>query len=138
MLGIYNGKIIETLVNDVVLNSEDKSYVCFSEKISRVLLELKRFNYKNIYKSDKLKVNHEKIERGFYLLFENYLKQLENEDKSSEIYRHFLDYKITEYRQKNSKEMIVRDFIAGMTDRYFIEMLQKLLIPEISSYKIEN
>ncbi len=138
VLGIYNGKIIETLVNDVVLNSEDKSYVCFSEKISRVLLELKRFNYKNIYKSDKLKVNHEKIERGFYLLFENYLKQLENEDKSSEIYRHFLDYKITEYRQKNSKEMIVRDFIAGMTDRYFIEMLQKLLIPEISSYKIEN
>ena len=138
VLGIYNGKIIETLVNDVALNSEGKNYVCFSEKISRALLELKRFNYKNIYKSDKLKINHEKIERGFYLLFENYLRQLEEEDKSSEIYRHFLNYKLDAYFRYNSKELIVRDFIAGMTDRYFIEMLQKLLIPEISSYKIEN
>ena len=71
-------------------------------------------------------------------MFENYLKQLKSEDKSSEIYRHFLNYKIAAYKENNSNEMIVRDFIAGMTDRYFIEMLQKLLIPEISSYKIEN
>jgi len=137
-LGIYNGKIIETLVNDVVLNSYGKDYVCFSDKIAKVLLELKKFNYKNIYKSNKLKVNHERIERGFYQLFDNYLKQLEIKDRSNEIFRHFLNYKSPDYTENTSRELIVRDFIAGMTDRYFIKMLQKLLIPEISSYKIEN
>ncbi len=137
-LGVYNGEIIETLVNDVVKNSYAKDYVCFSEKISSVLLELKQFNYKNIYGSNKLKVNHERIERGFYLLFENYLKQLELKDKSNEIFRHFLNYKLPDYINITPNKLMVRDFIAGMTDRYFIKMLQKLLIPEISSYKIEN
>jgi dGTPase len=138
VLGIYNGKIIETLVNDVVLNSYSKKYVCFSENTSRVLRDLKEFNYQHIYKSDKLKVNHEKIERGFYLLFEHYLDHLQTENKSSEIFKHFLDYKIPDYRAENSNELVVRDFVAGMTDRYFIKMLQKMLIPDISSYKTEN
>jgi dGTPase len=134
VLGIHNGEIIETLVNDVILNSHSKNYVCFSETTSEALHEMKMFNYKYIYKSNKLKVNHEKIERGFYLLFERYLKDLKSETKSSEIFRHFLDYKIPAYRRDNPPEIIVRDFIAGMTDRYFIEMLQKMLIPDISSY----
>ena len=93
LLGNSNGQIIEKLVNDVVLQSYGKNYVSFSEKISEALFELKEFNYKKIYKSEKLKTNHDKIRQGFNILFDHYLKVLENKDKNSELFFHFLDSK---------------------------------------------
>ena len=31
----------------------------------------------------------------------------------------------------------VRDFIAGMTDRYFVDVLNELIIPEINIEKLQ-
>jgi len=138
ILGRYNGKIIETLVNDVVEQSYNKNYIGFSEKISSALYELKAFNYKNIYKSPKLKVNHQRLERGFEILFSHYLQILKNEEKSSEIYKHFLNFKNQFYKKNSTNEMIVRDFIAGMTDRYFTKILEKIIIPEVTIFNNIN
>ncbi|MCK5032206.1 MAG: HD domain-containing protein, partial [Calditrichia bacterium] len=69
ILGNNNGAIIESLVQDVVENSFEKNYICFSEKISDALYKLKSFNYKYIYKSKELKINHQRIKRGFEILF---------------------------------------------------------------------
>jgi len=66
IMGDTNGEIIETLVNDVVVNSCGKNYVCFSEKISETLFKLKQFNYREIYRSPKLKVNHKRIKKGYH------------------------------------------------------------------------
>lgn len=133
LLGNSNGQIIEKLVNDVILQSYKKNYVSFSDKISDALYELKEFNYKRIYKSEKLKTNHSKIRHGFSYLFDHYLSVLEIEDKSSEIFIHFLNSKSPEYKRENTSQLIVRDFIAGMTDRYFSKMLKKLVLPEVST-----
>lgn len=135
VLGIHNGEIIENLVNDVVMQSYNNNYVGFSEKVSEALKELKKFNYKKIYKSQHLKKNHSKIEKGFNLLFEYYLAVLSLNNKENEIFNQFLNSKNRQY-QKNSREKIVRDFIAGMTDRYFTDVLKKYIIPDISSFKI--
>ena len=98
------------------------------------MFELKEFNYKKIYKSEKLKTNHSKIRQGFNILFEHYLNVLENNDTSSELFFHFLDSKRSEYKEKNKPEIIVRDFIAGMTDRYFSKMLKKLVVPDLQYF----
>ncbi len=135
VLGIYNGEIIENLVNDVVAQSYNKNYVAFSERVSSALKVLKKFNYQKIYKSQHLKKNHAKIQQGFTLLFNYYLKVLHSEDTKNEIYKHFLNSKNEKYH-KNSHEIIVRDFIAGMTDRYFIKVLKNYIMPEISSLEI--
>jgi dGTPase len=63
VLGDSNGKIIETLVNDVVRTSYNKNFISFSSKIYNSLYLLKQYNYQAIYKSPKLKINHERIER---------------------------------------------------------------------------
>ena len=118
VLGDSNGKIIETLVNDVVRTSYNKNYISFSSKIYESLSVLKKYNYQAIYKSPNLKINHERIERGFEILFNHFLKVLKNGDKDSEIYKHFLSSKSDKYCKKNTDEIIVRDFLAGMTDRY--------------------
>ncbi len=138
VLGTSNGQIIDTLVNDVVCQSYGKNYVRFSEKISRALYELKQFNYKFIYKSPKLKINHQRIRRGFEILFEHFLQRLKEHDTESEIFQHFLNSKCETYLQKTPDEIKVRDFLAGMTDRYFTHVLEKVIVPQMGEFKIKN
>jgi len=137
-LGNSTGQIIDTLVKDVVETSYGKNYVSFSPAISKVLLELKKFNYRAIYKSPRLKVNHERIERGFKILFEYFLQQLKKKNRESIIYQHFLLSKSDKYLSRTRDELKVRDFLAGMTDRYFAKVLQKIIVPQMADVNIKN
>lgn len=136
ILGTSNGQIIETLVNDVVEKSHAKNYVGFSSKISNALFELKKYNYLAIYKSPRLKVNHSRIRRGFEIMFDHFLQAINNKDTNSEIFKHFLNSKSRKYLDDYSAELKVRDFIAGMTDRYFSYLLEKIIVPQMADFKI--
>jgi len=138
ILGDSNGQIIETLVNDVVETSYGKNYVSFSGKISDALFRLKQYNYEAIYKSPKLKINHERIERGFQILFEHFLEALKEQQTHSQIFKHFLNSKSKNYLENTSDELKVRDFIAGMTDRYFTQLLENIIVPQMADFKISN
>ncbi|NIV13797.1 MAG: dGTP triphosphohydrolase, partial [Aliifodinibius sp.] len=131
-LGSTNGEIMNTLIKDVIHNSYDKGWVTFSKEISDALLRLKKFNYERIYLNDKLKRDHEKIIHGFEVLFKLFSKDLKASNKSSRIYKHFLDTKHQDYLESANDAEKVRDFIAGMTDRYYVEVLKDLTIPEIN------
>lgn len=132
ILGDNNGKIIETLVRDVVENSYQQNHVCFSKDISDALLKLKQFNYRYIYKSNKLKINHKRIENGFRLLFETFLDDLKQNNDESTIFRDFIENKSDVYLTQTSIPLQVRDYLAGMTDRYFVTTLQKIIVPDVS------
>ncbi len=138
LLGSNTGQIIDTLVNDIVVNSDGKDLIRFSRKISDALLTLKNFNYQAIYKSPRLKINHNRIKRGFELLFDHFLKDIKNGHKDSDIYTHFLSSKTDEYINSSSDELKVRDYLAGMTDRYFTQVLKKIIVPEMGDFKIFN
>ncbi len=130
-LGSTNGEIIDTLVRDVVYHSYDQPYICFSEEISEYLLKLKKFNYERIYFSRQIKKDQEKIRRGFHLLFELFLEDLRKERRQSRIFRDFLDTKAPQYLESTNDAEKVRDYIGGMTDRYFVMVMQERFIPEV-------
>jgi dGTPase len=132
VLGTDNGMIMETLVKDVVENSYGKNYVCFSPKVSEALHHLKKFNYAYIYRSNKLKVNHERIFKGFKILFELFHQDVTNENKQSPVYFDFLFDKSEKYLGEASPALKVRDYISGMTDRYFADILKKMVVPDIT------
>ena len=132
VLGTDNGAIMETLVKDVVENSYGNNYVCFSSTVSEALHHLKKFNYTYIYKSKKLKVNHERIFKGFKILFELFHQDIENENKISPIYSDFLLDKSDKYLEDTATALKVRDYISGMTDRYFADILKKMVVPDIT------
>ncbi len=132
VLGNDNGKIMETLVRDVVENSYDKGFVCFSKEISHALEQLKEFNYAAIYRSKKLKINHDRIARGFRLLFEGFHEDIKRKNEKSIIYVDFLNTKTSDYLNKTPAALLVRDYIAGMTDRYFVEILKRVIVPDIT------
>ena len=131
-LGSTNGEIMNTLIKDVIFNSYEKGYVSFGAEISGALKKLKDFNYKKIYLNKNLKREYEKIIHGFEILFRLFLKDLKEGKKSSRIYKHFLKTKYKDYLDSTTDAEKVRDFIAGMTDRYYVEVLQDLTVPKMN------
>ena len=53
-------------------------------------------------------------------LFDKYLYDLESDNKKSSIYSIFLNEQKSGYIENNSIKRIVIDYIAGMTDDFFI------------------
>jgi dGTPase len=66
----------------------------------------------------------------FQLLFEKYLRDLETGNLDSDIDKEFLAGMSSDYQDHTSKAAMVRDFIAGMTDEYFLTQCHRHLIPQ--------
>lgn len=126
VLGNNNKTIVNTIILDIVKNSYGKPYIKLSDEVYQAILELKKFNYKNIYDkaNDKEKIDYYK--EAFNKLFSKYLNDLEYIRKNSEIYTLFLDTMDDNYKINTSNKRIVIDFIAGMTDDYFINAYEKI------------
>lgn len=125
-LGKTNREIINTIVNDVINNSINKPYIMMSDNIFNALIELKKFNYENIYAKANTKEELDNFEKMYNELFENYLYELKNNKEDSNIYNVFLKDMSDEYINNTSDERKVIDFIAGMTDDYFLNCYEKI------------
>jgi dGTPase len=63
------------------------------------------------------------------ILFDIYLNDIQENNRESKIFKHFLDHKFPEYLENFSPAEKVRDFIATMTDRYYNEEIKAYLLP---------
>jgi dGTPase len=131
VLGETNGTIVYVLVEDLVANSLGKDHVCFSEEVAEALRKLKDFNHRHIYMNERVKKQTPKIQLMFRLLFEKYVRDLQNGNETSDIYTEFLEGMSREYADRVSPAETTRDFIAGMTDEYFLSQCHRHLIPQI-------
>ena len=129
-LGRTNGTIVFNLVSDIIANSSDKPYITFSPEVSDALHLLKRFNLERIYMNPAIKKHLGTIEELFGILFEQYLADLEKENRSSAVFSQFLKDMSSEYINRHSYQEIVRDFISGMTDQYFLRQCPEALRPK--------
>jgi dGTPase len=129
ILGNTNGTIVYTLVQDVIRNSIDQAYAAFSPDVSAALKALKEFNLTHIYLNPKLRPDSRKIARLFKLLFHQCLHDIEKPAKDSRIVREFLGNMHHNYRENTSPAEIARDYISGMTDKYFMRECNDLLFP---------
>jgi dGTPase len=119
-LGETNGTIVYSLVTDIILNSIDKPYIAFSPEVSDALKLLKNFNYERIYMNPVIKKNLGTIKNIFEDVFLRFLSDVRSRRMESPIYAHFIDGMSEQYLDSHCPEEIVRDFIAGMTDKYFL------------------
>ena len=129
-------RIINLLVTDLISNSEknileqnietpmdvkncDKQIVEFSEKIKIESMTLKRFLHKNLYQHPDVKMMTDKAVNVVSNLFEAYLNDINLLPKE------YLKYNLEKIKNK-SKERVISDYIAGMTDRFALEEYKKL------------
>ncbi len=130
LLGDTNGKIVYRLVTDIITSSFNKPSIAFSEEISDALKSFKAFNLERIYLNPKIKRHSETIKELFAGLFEKRLEDLVKNDRASDIFTGFLENMSANYIQHHTKPEVVRDYIAGMTDRYFLERFPENLRPK--------
>jgi dGTPase len=128
-LGKTNGTIVYTLVTDLIKNSYDKPSIAFSLEVSEALKILREFNLNHIYLDSKIKPDSNKIKELFHVLFEGYIKDLKAGSEDSIIFKEYLCDMSEAYRTNSKHAEIVRDFIAGMTDEYFLRQSPEDLHP---------
>ena len=132
--GSYNSYIINNLIVNIVENSFGKDYIKLDDKYFEALKGAKSDNMKKIYMSESVNEQYDKCLRPmFAMLYEKLLSDLDTPD--SIIRRHHIDYinkrrgyyGAGDYMAENTKDDMVVDFIASMTDDYFIDICAHLL-----------
>ena len=126
VLGSTNKEIINTIILDIINNSMDKPYLRLSDNVYNAILLLKKFNYQYIYSKSLTKEEIEYYRLGMNNLYRNYLSDITKQNKDSIIFKIFLDYQNKSYLKETSNERKVIDFIAGMTDDFFKEEIERL------------
>ncbi len=119
ILGNTNKSIVNTIITDIINNSYDKPFIELSDKIYTALNNLLKFNYKNIYFKANSDNQMKEYEFMFNVVFEKCMYILKNNLTDYNIYKLFLNKMNSEYKH-NTNARIVIDYIAGMTDDYFI------------------
>jgi dGTPase len=132
-LGDSNREIINTLIYDLLENSntEDIGYISYSPDVEKALISLRSFSRIHIYNNKKLTSEREKVKQMYATLFATYLNDVEEELRDAKIFTDFIDTSwISQiYLQSATSPELVRDFIAGMTDRYFAKRYEECVIP---------
>ncbi len=126
VLGTTNREIINTVVMDIVNNSLYKPYIKMSDDVFKALFDLKKFNYEHIYKYSLSDSVREYYEEGMNKLFCRYLSDIKNNNTDSEIFTIFLNNQCESYMENTCDKRKVIDFIAGMTDDYFIDKVDTI------------
>jgi len=131
-IGTENPEIVNNLIIDIIENSYGKDEISYSDEIYDCLKKYVKFNYDKIYNNPKRLTEKGKIEKMYETLFEKFLNDLEHGNRDSKIYKHFIETKEInkEYINNSEPAEIVRDYIAGMTDRYFEETFKEVVLPK--------
>ncbi len=135
IIGSKNAEMINNLVVDIVNNSYGKDHIRMSKEAYEDLKTAKKENYEKIYRNPKANVSYDEIINPmfkdiYYKLLENVLKN----DKESLIYKHHINY-IKEGMKyytdrfdygEEEPNQVVADYMASMTDDYFVELYKRL------------
>ena len=104
-------KIKPKSINDVY--KQNNKIVHFSEKTQEIDNQVKDFLKKNMYNNKRVIINTDKGKMVTGDLFKYLLKNTKNHISN-------------ELLKKEQKERLIADFIAGMTDRYAINLHKKI------------
>ncbi|MBQ7175803.1 MAG: HD domain-containing protein [Victivallales bacterium] len=133
VLGNENRKIISVLCNDIILNSRGKEYLEFSEEVYGAYSALKKFNYEHIYNCALLSHQKEQFDCMLTQLFDAYITDI-RKDIKCKIIDEWIRSQPAEYRLNESPERITADYIACMTDQYFINQYEHRFVPQIINF----
>jgi dGTPase len=120
ILGHSLGDRLNTLIHDIVSNSENRDDIIMSPEIEAAMHHLREYMFQSVYMNKRAKGQEEQAERLLEQLFLYYQKHLEQLPEEFRLRMEKLDE--PSYR-------VVCDYIAGMTDRYAVAKFKELMIP---------
>lgn len=136
-IGTHNAEIINNMIVNIVENSYGKSYLKMDDDFFEAFSAGKRENYELIYGADKTKEAYAaSIYPMMEQIYEKLLADARSNNRDSVLYKHHIAYinDLTKYYpnanyEQNDPNDIVVDYIASMTDDYFVD-LYRYLFPD--------
>lgn len=134
LIGTSNSDIISNLVINLIKNSIDSPSLNMDKEVFDDFEDLIAENYR-VYTSPELsKPYHEIIQPLMEMLYRRLIDDVNNKDYSSPVFTHHLNNTILGncYRDETTRRIIadandiVTDFIASMSDDYFIDICKHL------------
>jgi dGTPase len=121
VLGDDHRTRINTLVSDLIQNSDGRDHIIMSDECSFYMDKLRTFMFENVYHSRVVKKDEEldKVKNMIFSLYDYYVRN--PEELPSETRDMIEEFGINE---------VVKDHIAGRTDRYALNIYRDLYIPK--------
>ncbi len=120
ILGFSSVERLDTMIHDIIINSEGQPDIGMSSKVETAMLKLRQFMFEKVYTNPVAKGEETKAKSMLLALFEHYMKNLELLPK---------DYRKLFESGRFSEERVVCDYIAGMTDKYALEKYAEYFFP---------
>lgn len=140
-IGTSNAEIINNMTVSIVEHSYGKPYISMDEAAYEALTNAKAENYEQIYGNSRLNsMYNDNIRPMFDALYTELLRQAKALDRNSILYKHHIEYLrtanhsskyfnvndfIDEYISGRPDDIVV-DYLASMTDDYFIDLYHHL------------
>lgn len=121
IIGSTHSERINNLIVDLCRNSEGKESISLSPLFAGSLNRLRAYLFENVYNSTEVRgvSDLDKVERIISSLYRYYL---EHSDEMPGVYR--------QIEEEEGTEVAVKDLISGMTDRYALNLYDKLFVPQ--------
>lgn len=142
VIGVSNDEIVNNTVVNIIENSYGKPYLKMDDRHMEALLASRTENYAKIYNDATAAARFDlSVEPMMYELYERLLDDLITRRTDSPIFTHHIAYinhtrcdRKVPYEQTEPNQLVV-DYIASMTDDYFID-LHHHLFPN-SPYRVK-
>ncbi len=119
-IGYDHRSRISFLVKDIVAASDGKNAIIQSEDAAKYMKILRDYMFEAVYRNPRVKQDAE-LEKIQTLIFSLYDYYMEHETE--------LPKELYELKDRDGLNEIVKDHIAGMTDRYAINLYGELFVP---------
>lgn len=120
ILGNTTNERLNTLVHDIVHNSEGKDDICMSPAVERAMFDLRKFLFATVYTNPVAKGEERKVIHMIEQLYEYYIHR---SDRMPEEFQMLI-------QEGESTQRVVCDYIACMSDRFSVNLYKEIMIPK--------
>lgn len=116
ILGKTPSNRIDFLIRDIITNSTDKNDIIMTKEVKTAMYQLRKFLFENVYTSNTLEEERSSYKFMLKEIYDYYYNNF------SQVPQEFANI----CHKGETKERAICDYIAGMTDRYAINLYKKI------------
>ena len=120
ILGNSHGERIDTMTRSIINASADSDEIKMEREIGEATEKLRKFLFDSVYTNPVAKGEEGKAEELLGRLYDYFVKHPEH-----------LPSEQKKWLEKEDRERVVCDYIAGMTDRYAVTLYRQLFLPKM-------
>ena len=113
---------LNRMIHDIIACSRGTDDVRQSEECAWAMAGLRNFMFEQVYKNSVVKAQDEKINKLIVMLYRYYLEHIDDMPE---------DFSGRALRKEDPAEIVVCDYIAGMTDQFAIARFEDLFVPTV-------